>query len=504
MRANDEKFIGSFARVVREPVVVGVLVAGGAGVFALPYLFGTRPPELASRSDAVQASASSSRLALPQPQFSPKNSPDRAVAVIPQNGPGSKAPEIREQTVAAEATPSPLFSGIHASVARNRTPASRSNSPVRRQQPSTTMAEAFGDANVGWLSPTPPVSTPVEVLTPQAPATPTQAAQVEEGPLASSQAANSPAPAVGPEQAILEPDAGRLAPQPVEALAPPPVPSPDSPVEQPEIAAAPINRIESAGQLAGASDSGVAIPEMAVAQASPVSPVMARAAASDAPVSPAAQAQPPYAPMEAAPANVAERSNQATPRVLAAPALARGEQLHLAGQQNLAVDPGKQNSHAIAMQTGPTLPARQRANTAIASERMPVPPTIKLGPAKPLARNSLSGTGSSAKRVHAGAGRHAVERPEALSGVININIPTRINGMKLGSVPLRIESGNRISVGLGGILAMIQPVIDRRVFDRLSNSRGATEFVTFETLRAAGIEVRFDPINEQLLLGATG
>lgn len=62
-------------------------------------------------------------------------------------------------------------------------------------------------------------------------------------------------------------------------------------------------------------------------------------------------------------------------------------------------------------------------------------------------------------------------------------------------------SGNRISVRLRDLLDALAPVMDPAEFDELTHSKGSDAFVTFETLRNAGISVRYDAAQDQLLLG---
>jgi hypothetical protein len=69
---------------------------------------------------------------------------------------------------------------------------------------------------------------------------------------------------------------------------------------------------------------------------------------------------------------------------------------------------------------------------------------------------------------------------------------------------LLIDAADHISVKLVDVIGLIRPLMDQAAFDRLNSAASAQEYVSFETLRAAGIEVRYDAGHNQLSLGAAG
>lgn len=61
--------------------------------------------------------------------------------------------------------------------------------------------------------------------------------------------------------------------------------------------------------------------------------------------------------------------------------------------------------------------------------------------------------------------------------------------------------GDQLSVRLGDVLDALKPAMDQAEFDRMSRSRSSDTFVTLETLRNAGIAVRYEKVRGQLILG---
>ena len=84
---------------------------------------------------------------------------------------------------------------------------------------------------------------------------------------------------------------------------------------------------------------------------------------------------------------------------------------------------------------------------------------------------------------------------------IEFEVAAKVNGTIAGKVPLLIADNQNISVKLGGLLALIEPMMDKDEFASLSASQAANEFVTLNDLRAAGIDVSFDK-HDRLVLHA--
>ena len=84
---------------------------------------------------------------------------------------------------------------------------------------------------------------------------------------------------------------------------------------------------------------------------------------------------------------------------------------------------------------------------------------------------------------------------------IEFDVATRVNGVPAGNVPLLIADGENFSVRLADVLAAIQPMMDQPLYERLSASESASEYVTLNTLRESGIAVDFDA-DDRLILGS--
>lgn len=84
---------------------------------------------------------------------------------------------------------------------------------------------------------------------------------------------------------------------------------------------------------------------------------------------------------------------------------------------------------------------------------------------------------------------------------IEFNVAAKVNGVPAGQVPLLIADGENFSVRLADVLSAIEPAMDKSMYDRLSASQSADDYVTFNVLRQAGIAVGFDA-NDQLILGS--
>lgn len=82
---------------------------------------------------------------------------------------------------------------------------------------------------------------------------------------------------------------------------------------------------------------------------------------------------------------------------------------------------------------------------------------------------------------------------------IQFDVVARVNGDAAGRLPLLI-TGDAISVRLGDVLALLEPMMEPSQFAALSTSNSAGEYVPLNRLRASGIAVRFDA-RDQLIIG---
>lgn len=86
------------------------------------------------------------------------------------------------------------------------------------------------------------------------------------------------------------------------------------------------------------------------------------------------------------------------------------------------------------------------------------------------------------------------------AGTDRVTLVTGSDSAPLGLLPLRISSGSLVSVRLADLISLFEDRLDRPLFVWLKSSTSAQEYVTFESLRSAGIDVQFDPEGRQVTL----
>ena len=94
-----------------------------------------------------------------------------------------------------------------------------------------------------------------------------------------------------------------------------------------------------------------------------------------------------------------------------------------------------------------------------------------------------------------------VQRYRQTGNGIEFDIGAVLYGEVLGTVPVRVGQTDLISVRLGDLLALVQDRMAPEAYARLGAARVVNDYVSFSTLRDAGIEVRYDAANDRLILG---
>jgi hypothetical protein len=74
----------------------------------------------------------------------------------------------------------------------------------------------------------------------------------------------------------------------------------------------------------------------------------------------------------------------------------------------------------------------------------------------------------------------------------------RIGGSALGKVDFRMSDARTIDVSLGNLLDLLGGHYDAAEFARLRTSAAADAYVSFDQLRALGLNVRYDPVYDEL------
>jgi hypothetical protein len=95
-----------------------------------------------------------------------------------------------------------------------------------------------------------------------------------------------------------------------------------------------------------------------------------------------------------------------------------------------------------------------------------------------------------------------VRYPQSERAVLLAEAPTqmmvRIGGAEVGKVEFRMTDARTIDVKLAGLLDLLATHYDASEFTRLRNSAAADAYVSFDKLRAMGLNVRYDPVYDEV------
>lgn len=83
---------------------------------------------------------------------------------------------------------------------------------------------------------------------------------------------------------------------------------------------------------------------------------------------------------------------------------------------------------------------------------------------------------------------------------IEFDIPVQINGSLAGEVPLRIDSERNVRVQMAGLLALLQDRVDPQVHAWLDSTYSVNSHISFDQLRSAGVDVRYDAANDTVVM----
>ncbi|EDL48753.1 hypothetical protein ED21_23521 [Erythrobacter sp. SD-21] len=76
----------------------------------------------------------------------------------------------------------------------------------------------------------------------------------------------------------------------------------------------------------------------------------------------------------------------------------------------------------------------------------------------------------------------------------------RMDGREVGAVPFQVNGDRTISVHLGQVLDLFEDRFDPTEFAGLRNAKASEEFVTLKQLVSAGIELRYDPVYDEIVV----
>jgi hypothetical protein len=93
--------------------------------------------------------------------------------------------------------------------------------------------------------------------------------------------------------------------------------------------------------------------------------------------------------------------------------------------------------------------------------------------------------------------------PDRLVGeYIFHQVSVRLNDSPAGNVDVRIGGDASLSIKVGTLLSVVEGRLDPALYAALSQSAGADAYVSFRELRAAGIDVRYEPAGDTIVLTA--
>lgn len=99
--------------------------------------------------------------------------------------------------------------------------------------------------------------------------------------------------------------------------------------------------------------------------------------------------------------------------------------------------------------------------------------------------------------------RKQTRLPDRLVGEFILHqVSVRLNDSPAGNIDVRIGSDASLSIRVGALLSVVEERLDPELFAVLNRSASADAYVSFRELRAAGIDVRYEPAGETIVLTA--
>jgi hypothetical protein len=182
---------------------------------------------------------------------------------------------------------------------------------------------------------------------------------------------------------------------------------------------------------------------------------------------------------------------------------AKGNGLSHAGLGGSPSSPEEMSEGVIVLSANGAVPG------SISSVPTLVPLPTALGPA--MAMKSVDANGQTAVVVRQDGPAQGAAKLLGRGGEIHkptagvpidgaVYLATEVNGVDVGELPFRVGPDKRAWLHLGGLLSVFESSIDPSEFARLSSSASASQYVSVDTLRAAGIDVRYDSTMDRLQL----
>jgi len=95
-----------------------------------------------------------------------------------------------------------------------------------------------------------------------------------------------------------------------------------------------------------------------------------------------------------------------------------------------------------------------------------------------------------------------IEKPRSTSDSIEVKKLVQADGVKKGKVGLRIVNDTTILIDSGAVVSLFGDHISKKTVASLASSSDADKYVDFDTLRAAGIDVRYDAVRDMVLMNS--
>lgn len=99
-----------------------------------------------------------------------------------------------------------------------------------------------------------------------------------------------------------------------------------------------------------------------------------------------------------------------------------------------------------------------------------------------------------------GQGQSLKRKYRVNDSAIEFDIAVQLDGNLAGSVPLKIGSDRNVSVQLTELLALLRDRMDPQLLEWLSSAYSVNSHISFDQLRSAGIDVRYDAANDIVVM----
>ena len=150
------------------------------------------------------------------------------------------------------------------------------------------------------------------------------------------------------------------------------------------------------------------------------------------------------------------------------------------------------------------------SDAGVAPAKPAAPPSRALSNGRTVHRTpaqlamAQNGTAAGAKGTRRGPGIAAPVQPHGkyrmAGNAIEFQLPVEVNGEQLGNVTLHVLPDQQIALQLHELVTLFAPQLDRQLLEALSGTQTAEQYVSFDKLRKAGIDIRYDGARDQIRL----